>query len=120
MLLLDEPLNGFDPEGIRWLRRLLRDIAAQGRTVFVSSHLMSEMEETADRLVIIRADRLIECVEMSELPGRFAGLHVRTADAAVAPVLADVLRRAGAVRRSCACAAATSDPSPPHPRGHPS
>src|SRR6202171_6421599 len=52
-VMLDEPVNGLDPEGIRWVRNLLQGLAAEGRTVFVSSHLMSEMEETADHLIVI-------------------------------------------------------------------
>jgi ABC-2 type transport system ATP-binding protein len=59
VLLFDEPVNGLDPEGIRWVRHFLRDLAAQGRTVFVSSHLISEMALTADRLVVIGRGRLI-------------------------------------------------------------
>ena len=59
VLLFDEPINGLDPEGIRWVRTLLRSLAAEGRTVFVSSHLMSEMALTADHLVVIGRGRLI-------------------------------------------------------------
>ena len=59
VLLFDEPINGLDPEGIRWVRNLLRCLAAEGRTVFVSSHLMSEMALTADHLVVIGRGRLI-------------------------------------------------------------
>jgi ABC-2 type transport system ATP-binding protein len=59
VLLFDEPINGLDPEGIRWVRTLLRALAAEGRTVFVSSHLMSEMALTADHLVVIGRGRLI-------------------------------------------------------------
>ena len=59
VLLLDEPGNGLDPEGIRWVRNFMRELAAAGRTVFVSSHLMSEMAVTADRLVVIGRGRLI-------------------------------------------------------------
>jgi len=59
VLLLDEPVNGLDTEGIRWIRGLLKALAAEGRTVFVSSHLMSEVELTADRLVVIGRGRLI-------------------------------------------------------------
>ena len=58
--MLDEPVNGLDPEGIRWIRGFLRELAAEGRTVLVSSHLMSELEGTADHLIVIRrgqADR---------------------------------------------------------------
>ncbi|MFD3419988.1 ABC transporter ATP-binding protein [Streptomyces decoyicus] len=59
VLLFDEPVNGLDPEGVRWIRNLMRGLAAEGRTVFVSSHLMSEMEVTADHLVVIGRGRLI-------------------------------------------------------------
>ncbi|MFJ5266595.1 ABC transporter ATP-binding protein [Streptomyces sp. NPDC088387] len=59
VLLLDEPVNGLDTEGIRWIRTLLKSLAGQGRTVFLSSHLMSEMELTADHLVVIGRGRLL-------------------------------------------------------------
>ena len=59
VLVLDEPVNGLDPEGVRWLRHLLRSLAAEGRTVLVSSHLMSEMAITADHLVVIARGRLL-------------------------------------------------------------
>jgi ABC-2 type transport system ATP-binding protein len=58
-VIFDEPVNGLDPEGVAWIRGMLRSLAAQGRTVFLSSHLMSEMAVTADRLVIIGRGRLI-------------------------------------------------------------
>src|SRR5512133_1891713 len=58
-LLLDEPVNGLDPEGIHWIRNLLKGLAAEGRTVFVSSHLMSEMSMTADHLIVIGRGRMI-------------------------------------------------------------
>ena len=58
-VVLDEPANGLDPEGIRWIRNLLKGLAAEGRTVFLSSHLMSEMEQTADQLIVIGRGRLI-------------------------------------------------------------
>jgi ABC-2 type transport system ATP-binding protein len=67
VLMFDEPVNGLDPEGIRWIRTLLRGLAAQGRTVFVSSHLMSEMALTADHLVVIGRGRLIADVSMREM-----------------------------------------------------
>ena len=66
ILILDEPANGLDPEGIIWLRRLLRSLAAEGRTVFVSSHLLSEMSLTADRLVVIGRGRLIADTSVAE------------------------------------------------------
>jgi ABC-2 type transport system ATP-binding protein len=67
VLLLDEPVNGLDPEGIRWIRDLLRGLAAEGRTVFVSSHLIAEMALTADRLVVIGRGRLLAETTVSEL-----------------------------------------------------
>jgi ABC-2 type transport system ATP-binding protein len=79
VLLLDEPVNGLDPEGVRWIRELLRRLAGEGRTVLVSSHLMSEMELTADRLVIIGRGRLIEDTTVRELAERFQeGMLVRS------------------------------------------
>ena len=66
-LLFDEPVNGLDPEGIQWVRNLMRDFAAEGRTVFVSSHLMGEMQQTADRVVVIGHGRLIADVDVAEL-----------------------------------------------------
>ncbi|WFE37293.1 ABC transporter ATP-binding protein [Micromonospora sp. WMMD998] len=67
VLLLDEPVNGLDPEGIRWIRDLLRGLAAEGRTVFVSSHLIAEMALTADRLVVIGRGRLLAETTVAEL-----------------------------------------------------
>src|ERR671931_1142280 len=67
VLLLDEPVNGLDPEGIRWMRNLLKSLAAQGRTVFVSSHLISEMALTADHLVVIGRGRLLADTSTAEL-----------------------------------------------------
>ncbi|HEX3814421.1 MAG TPA: ATP-binding cassette domain-containing protein [Mycobacteriales bacterium] len=66
-LLLDEPVNGLDPEGIRWVRDLLKGLAAEGRTVFLSSHLMSEMALTADHVIVVGRGRLIADVSVSEL-----------------------------------------------------
>ncbi|MET0419339.1 MAG: ATP-binding cassette domain-containing protein [Actinoplanes sp.] len=67
VLLLDEPVNGLDPQGIRWIRDLLRGLAAEGRTVFVSSHLIAEMAQTADRLVVIGRGRLLAETTVAEL-----------------------------------------------------
>src|SRR5262249_45992375 len=67
VLLLDEPVNGLDPEGVRWMRNLLKSLAAQGRTVFVSSHLISEMALTAERLVVIGRGRLLADTTVAEL-----------------------------------------------------
>jgi ABC-2 type transport system ATP-binding protein len=76
-LLLDEPVNGLDPEGIQWIRNLLKSLAAEGRTVFVSSHLMSEMALTADQLIVIGRGRLIADASVEEVVRRASGSVVR-------------------------------------------
>ncbi|MEV4394880.1 ATP-binding cassette domain-containing protein [Nonomuraea sp. NPDC049607] len=95
VLLFDEPVNGLDPEGVRWVRGLFRRLAGEGRTVLVSSHLMSEMEHTADRLVVIGRGELIADESAAEFAARGtgAGVIVRTPDPAE---LAAVLTQAGA------------------------
>jgi ABC-2 type transport system ATP-binding protein len=70
IVLLDEPVNGLDPEGIQWIRNLLKRLAADGRTVFVSSHLMSEMALTADHLIVIGRGRLIADASVEEFVRR--------------------------------------------------
>jgi ABC-2 type transport system ATP-binding protein len=84
VLLFDEPVNGLDPEGIRWVRHFLRDLAAQGRTVFVSSHLISEMSLTADRLVVIGRGRLIAETSIADFVSRggHSAIKLVTPDAA--------------------------------------
>ncbi len=77
VLLFDEPVNGLDPEGIRWVRLFLRGLAAEGRTVFVSSHLISEMSLTADRLVVIGRGRLIVETSVADFVARSGGGAVR-------------------------------------------
>jgi len=77
-LILDEPSNGLDPAGIRWMRRLLKELAGQGRTVFVSSHLMSEMQQTADRVIVINRGRLVADVEVDQLAERSEQVTVRS------------------------------------------
>ena len=82
VLLFDEPLNGLDPEGVRWIRGLLRRLAAEGRTVFVSSHLMAEMEHSADQLIVISRGELIAAEPMADFARRGTGtsVAVRTPD----------------------------------------
>jgi ABC-2 type transport system ATP-binding protein len=82
VVMLDEPVNGLDPDGIQWIRSLLRGLAAEGRTVFVSSHLMSEMAMTADHLVVIGRGKLIADVPVEELIARASRdvVRVRTPD----------------------------------------
>ena len=75
ILLLDEPVNGLDPQGIRWIRGLLRGLAGDGRTVFVSSHLIGEVAATADRLVVIGRGRLLAQTSVSELSARASSLE---------------------------------------------
>jgi ABC-2 type transport system ATP-binding protein len=77
VLLFDEPVNGLDPEGIRWVRTLMRTLAGQGRTVFVSSHLLAEMANTADRLVVIGKGKLITSTTVAEFIGRSDADSVR-------------------------------------------
>jgi ABC-2 type transport system ATP-binding protein len=94
-LLFDEPVNGLDPEGIIWIRTLLRSLAAEGRTVFVSSHLMSEMALTADHLLIIGRGRMIADMPLPELMARHSGDRVEVRSADPQRMAAD-LRAAGA------------------------
>jgi ABC-2 type transport system ATP-binding protein len=82
VVILDEPVNGLDPDGIRWIRGLLRGLAAEGRTVFVSSHLMSEMALTADQLVIVGRGRLLADVSMAEMTAASSAVRVRSPQAA--------------------------------------
>src|ERR1700735_3025364 len=77
VLMFDEPVNGLDPEGILWIRNLMRALAAEGRTVFVSSHLMAEMEHTADHLIVIGRGKLIADCTMSEFIAGSSGASVR-------------------------------------------
>ncbi len=70
VLLLDEPVNGLDPEGIRWIRGLLKDLAAHGRTVLISSHLISEVAQTADELIVIGRGRLLAQTTVAQLSAR--------------------------------------------------
>ena len=77
VLMFDEPVNGLDPEGILWIRNLMKGLAAEGRTVFVSSHLMSEMENTADHLIVIGRGSLLADCTMEEFIARSSGQTVR-------------------------------------------
>jgi ABC-2 type transport system ATP-binding protein len=77
VLMFDEPVNGLDPEGILWIRNLMKALAAEGRTVFVSSHMMAEMENTADHLIVIGRGKLIADCSMSEFIAGSSGAAVR-------------------------------------------
>ena len=82
-LILDEPVNGLDPEGVLWIRHLLRSLAREGRTIFVSSHLMSEMALTADHLIVIGRGRLIADVSVADFTKHASSdlVYVRTPEA---------------------------------------
>jgi ABC-2 type transport system ATP-binding protein len=75
VLLLDEPVNGLDPEGIRWIRNLMQGLAAEGRTVLVSSHLISEMAHTAEALIVIGRGRLLAQTTVAQLSARSGSLE---------------------------------------------
>ena len=100
VLVLDEPANGLDPEGIRWLRSFLRALASSGKTILVSSHMLQEVEQTVDEVVIISNGRLVKQGTMSELHGSATSL-VRTSDPA---------RMAGALRVSDVLATPGTEP----------
>lgn len=75
VLVFDEPVNGLDPDGVRWVRELFRSLADEGRTVLVSSHLMSEMQQTADHLVILGQGRLLAEVGLADLVAEYGTLE---------------------------------------------
>ena len=93
-LILDEPVNGLDPEGVKWVRHLVRDLAAEGRTVFLSSHLMSEMAQTADQLFVIGRGRIIAAGPVQEVIDSVTGAIVRVRSPH-ATELADLVRAEG-------------------------
>ena len=127
VLVLDEPVNGLDPEGILWIRNLMKRLAAEGRTVFVSSHLMNEMAVTADHLIVIGRGRLIADCSTQEFVARSAGqsVFVRTPDPArlanaITAEGAQVMQRPAAARRcrrspspGCPHAGSARSPRPP-------
>ena len=100
-LIFDEPINGLDPDGILWIRNLMKSLASEGRTVFLSSHLMSEMAQTADHLLVIAQGRIIADAGTEEFINQnaTASVHVRAVEQTD---LADALIRRGGVVESCA------------------
>ncbi len=105
VLLLDEPFNGLDPEGIVWMRGFLRGLAGQGRAVLVSSHLMGELQDTADHLVVVGRGRVIADASTAGLLAAASGDRVTVRTAAPAAAMA-VLARAGAAVTEAAVAEA--------------
>jgi ABC-2 type transport system ATP-binding protein len=75
IVILDEPVNGLDPEGIRWIRNLLKSMAAEGRTVLISSHLISELAQTADDLIVIGRGRLLAHTTVAEMAATASSLE---------------------------------------------
>jgi ABC-2 type transport system ATP-binding protein len=95
VLILDEPVNGLDPDGVRWVRNLLRGLAREGRTVFVSSHLMSEMALTAAEVVVIGKGRLITQSPIAELTAGSAQSYVRVRSPELESLRAAIERQGG-------------------------
>jgi len=100
ILILDEPTNGLDPEGILWIRNLLKAMAAEGRTVFVSSHLMSEMGLTADHIIVIGRGRLVADANLDDFLRHSAGSYVRVSSPQEDRLAALLTEKGGAVRRA--------------------
>jgi ABC-2 type transport system ATP-binding protein len=101
VVMLDEPINGLDLDGIRWIRELLTGLAAEGRTVFVSSHLMSEMAQTAEHLIVVGRGRLIADVALADLTRQATQATVRVRSPQ-ATVLRDLLAGANVTVTSAA------------------
>ena len=99
VLMLDEPVNGLDPEGVLWIRTLLKSLAAEGRTVFLSSHLMSEMAMTVSRLIIIGRGRLITQTTVEDFLASGPGSYVRVRSPQAAVLAAMLTARGAAVAR---------------------
>ena len=99
ILILDEPVNGLDPDGILWIRNLLKDLAQEGRTIFLSSHLMSEMELTAEHLIVIGKGKILADMSMHEFISRSSQNYVQIVTPQ-AKAFAGVLAASGAVIRA--------------------
>jgi ABC-2 type transport system ATP-binding protein len=95
-LVLDEPINGLDPDGIRWMRALVRQLADEGRTILLSSHVLSEVQQTVDDVVVIRHGRIVFDGPLRTLESGTARVRVDSTDPADRAALADALTRAGA------------------------
>jgi len=99
VLMFDEPVNGLDPEGILWIRTLMRSLAAEGRVVLVSSHLMAEMENTADHLIVIGKGRLVADCSITEFIARSSGVAVLVETPAPEALARAVTAAGGSVTR---------------------
>jgi ABC-2 type transport system ATP-binding protein len=100
VLLFDEPANGLDPEGIRWIRVLMRRLAGEGRTVVVSSHLMSEMEGTADHVIVMGRGRVVAAGSVKELTRRGSATHVEVVSPRAGELAAQLTAAGAQVERA--------------------
>jgi ABC-2 type transport system ATP-binding protein len=100
VLILDEPVNGLDPDGILWIRNLMKKLAAEGRTVFVSSHLMNEMAVTAEHLIVIGAGRLLADCSITEFINRYSAPSVRVWTPAAGRLAQVLMAHGGQVRQA--------------------
>ncbi|MCX4670032.1 ABC transporter ATP-binding protein [Streptomyces sp. NBC_01381] len=116
ILMFDEPVNGLDPEGIHWIRNLMKSLASQGRTVFVSSHLMSEMALTADHLVVIGQGRLLADTSMSDFIQQNSRSYVRMRSPQRERLL-DVLHQEGITAVETGSGSLEIDGTPPEKLG---
>ncbi|MEU5714290.1 ABC transporter ATP-binding protein [Streptomyces sp. NPDC020403] len=116
ILMFDEPVNGLDPEGIHWIRNLMKALAAEGRTIFVSSHLMSEMALTADHLIVIGQGRLLADTSMADFIHENSRSYVRMRSPQQER-LRDVLHGAGIVAADAGDGALEIDGAEPEPLG---
>jgi ABC-2 type transport system ATP-binding protein len=99
ILILDEPINGLDPDGIRWVRNLLKDLAGDGRTVFLSSHLMSEMAQTADHVIVVSRGKLLRDQPMAQFIAEAGSAAVRVRSPQARAVEELLVRNGASVRR---------------------
>ena len=113
VLVLDEPANGLDPAGIAWLRGFLRALAAEGRTVLISSHVLSEVQQTVDEVVVLNRGRLVTQGRLSELEAGRARVLARSPQR---DRLVEALRCGGPRRLTSSCSRTTGSGSPAAPR----
>lgn len=108
-LILDEPVNGLDPEGVKWVRTMVRHLASQGRTIFISSHLMSEMSQTADHLLVIGRGRIIADGPIEDVVGSTRTATVRVVTPKAADLEQLLTQQGGSVSRSDISSTADTD-----------
>lgn len=100
ILMLDEPVNGLDPDGILWIRNLLKDLAKEGRTIFLSSHLMSEMQLTAEHLIVIGKGKILADMAMNEFIAKSSKNHVRVVSPRISELTNQLIQNGAEVIQS--------------------